>query len=205
MDKLNIIQKTRRIRYGGCIIFARIFSPNLFKKFVAYGICHKTIFPRPSIEIMLDYFRNKEIIGVEIGVSKGKNAKSILKILNINQLYLIDSWEIKEQYKITCKKFKNKSNVKIIKDTSLNASELIENESLDFCYIDAAHDYNNVYQDIEIWTKKVKIGGIVAGHDIFSSVDVFKALNNYCLKNDLYYEILAPDWYFIKRSVVNGL
>jgi len=204
--RLNIRKISGKIRYGTCIIFTRIISPNLFKKFVAFGLCHNSIFPRPSIEMMLKYFKNKKVIGAEIGVNKGKNAKSILKVLNINQLYLIDSWEIKQfkegykNYKTSCKKFKNKSNVKIIKSSSLDANILIKDNSLDFCYIDASHDYNDVYQDIEIWTKKVKINGIIAGHDIFSFIDVFKAINNYCLKNKLSYEINAPDWYFIKKE-----
>ena len=207
---MNIKQKIRKIdgkfRYGICIIFVRIFSPNLFKKFVAFGLCHNTIFPRPSIKIMIDYFKNKAIIGAEIGVSRGKNALNILKVLNINQLYLVDSWDVKQHeqnlknYKICCKKLKNKSNAKIMKAASLEASELIEDNSLDFCYIDAGHDYNNVYQDIEIWIKKVKINGVISGHDVFSFIDVLKAVNNFCFVNNINYQINEPDWWFIKTE-----
>ena len=32
-------------------------------------------------------------------------------------------------------------------------------------YIDARHDYESVKEDLEHWLPKVKLGGIVAGHD----------------------------------------
>lgn len=40
---------------------------------------------------------------------------------------------------------------------------------LDFCFIDAAHDYDNVKRDIQAWRPKVKPGGILAGHDYCAS------------------------------------
>ena len=38
-------------------------------------------------------------------------------------------------------------------------------ESLDWVYIDANHRYEYVKENLEIWTPKVKKGGICAGHD----------------------------------------
>jgi len=37
--------------------------------------------------------------------------------------------------------------------------------SLDFVYIDANHEYDFVKEDIVAWSKIVKVGGIVSGHD----------------------------------------
>jgi len=36
-------------------------------------------------------------------------------------------------------------------------------------YIDGAHDFDNVMLDLIHWVPKVKIGGIVSGHDYFYS------------------------------------
>jgi len=52
-----------------------------------------------------------------------------------------------------------------IKGTSEEVSGLIDEKSLDFVFLDAAHDYENVKNDIKMWRNKVKEGGILAGHD----------------------------------------
>lgn len=48
---------------------------------------------------------------------------------------------------------------------SLVASSIFANSSLDLVFIDADHKYEHAKQDIEIWLPKVKIGGIICGHD----------------------------------------
>lgn len=47
---------------------------------------------RPMIKAIYDIYGGKELIGVEIGVSKGLNAKNILSFLNIKKLYLVDPY-----------------------------------------------------------------------------------------------------------------
>lgn len=54
----------------------------------------------------------------------------------------------------------------LIKDTTTNASKLIEDESLDFVFIDADHSTRGVDQDIIHWGPKVRKGGYIIGHDI---------------------------------------
>lgn len=36
---------------------------------------------------------------------------------------------------------------------------------VDFIYIDADHEYLSIKEDMEIWSKHVRPGGIIAGHD----------------------------------------
>ena len=52
-----------------------------------------------------------------------------------------------------------------IRMSSIEASKLYEDESLDFVYIDGAHDYDSVYEDIKHWYPKVKNRGYIAGDD----------------------------------------
>ena len=56
-----------------------------------------------------------------------------------------------------------------IKMISWEAADLYKDESLDFVFIDAAHDYESVKKDINAWYPKIKKGGVIAGHDYFTS------------------------------------
>ena len=54
-------------------------------------------------------------------------------------------------------------------------------ESLDFVYIDGNHHFDFVMQDIIEWSKKVRAGGVVSGHDYyrFRNAGVVDAVNTY--------------------------
>lgn len=71
-----------------------------------------------------------------------------------------------------------------IKMDSLSAVELYENESLDFVFIDASHDYDSVVKDINAWLPKVKNYGILAG-DVYNEKHpgVMKAVDELLGKN----------------------
>jgi len=70
--------------------------------------------------------------------------------------------------------------------TSQEAAELIYNNgSLDFVFIDASHDYENVIADIRAWYPKVKEGGVIAGHDYPDWPGVKKAVDEYFGKRDI--------------------
>lgn len=58
-----------------------------------------------------------------------------------------------------------KSVINPIRSTSIEASKLYEDNSLDFVFIDGAHDYLSVKEDIEHWYPKVKKGGYISGDD----------------------------------------
>lgn len=62
-----------------------------------------------------------------------------------------------------------------VKMTSVEASKLYSDESLDFVFIDACHEYECVKEDIKSWYPKIKKGGVIAGHD-FNAVEVKKAV-----------------------------
>eukprot|EP00913_Durusdinium_trenchii_P021733 g20419.t1 len=51
------------------------------------------------------------------------------------------------------------------RNTSLNASLQVADESLDIVFLDARHDYEAVLDDVAAWKPKVREGGILSGHD----------------------------------------
>lgn len=117
---------------------------------------------------------------VEIGVRQGENALMMLQELPIERLYLIDPFLPYEDGK-TCwisqktqddyyfKMFENfkiyLDKITLITKTSEFAHRLFPNLYFDFIYIDGCHDYEFVKKDIECWWQKLKIGGVMAGHD----------------------------------------
>ena len=48
---------------------------------------------------------------------------------------------------------------------SVTAAQNYREQSLDFVFIDACHEFESVCADIDAWLPKVKKGGILAGHD----------------------------------------
>lgn len=55
--------------------------------------------------------------------------------------------------------------IKIIRKTSVQAAKSFKPNSVDFVFIDGNHDTQSVQSDIDAWYPKVKVGGIIAGHD----------------------------------------
>lgn len=54
---------------------------------------------------------------------------------------------------------------RVMAKSSVEAAQEFEDGSIDFVFIDAAHDYDNVTADLTAWVHKVRPGGIIAGHD----------------------------------------
>ena len=120
--------------------------------------------------------------GVEIGTDEGEFAEILLQ--NIPNLFLwcVDPWELgayttneqpesnenqeyfDKRYLKTIERLKSWK-PRIYITTSMEALNEFKDNSLDFVYIDGNHDFLNVTQDLHYWLKKVRPGGIIAGHD----------------------------------------
>ena len=153
------------------------------------------------------------LVGVEIGVYKGDNSVNILQNLQIKKLYLVDSYEVYENYSeqpvllkqaeamATEKLSKYKDKIHFIKLKSSDAVHLIPDD-LDFVYIDGNHKYEYVKQDIENYYPKLKIGGILAGHDFKAKPHeegVEKAVEEFVRKKGLKLYSKKADWWVVKE------
>jgi len=167
--------------------------------------------PKPHIDFIKNKYKNKELIGAEIGVWMAENSVQIFKNLNIKKLYLIDPWgedlNYNEKDKLNKSKFaynismfrlnKYKNKFHVIRKTSDNAINDIK-EKLDFVYIDGNHTYDYVKKDLENYWKLLKKGGVLAGHDV-NFEGVFKAVYEFSIKIKQIPKILSYDYVFIKE------
>jgi len=117
---------------------------------------------------------------IELGVANGEHSSLIYKILNPKKLYLIDAWGLDEAYREltnenvddlypslekTRKRFEGKEEVQIIQGKTTTEYLKFGDHKFDFIYIDADHRYGAVKQDLTNWFPKLRIGGVIAGHD----------------------------------------
>jgi hypothetical protein len=116
-------------------------------------------------------------VGAEIGVWRGYLTAAMLQAGL--KMYAIDPWspysELMNQQKLdyefsrTQRRLRDYPNATIIRKSSMEALADIQDGSLDFVYIDGNHEFRYVAEDIYEWAKKVRVGGMVAGHDYYNS------------------------------------
>jgi len=141
---------------------------------------------------------------VEVGTWKGMSAAYMaVEIINSRKninFDCIDTWEyVDSQKEITQEMCEGlyetflrniepvKHQINPIKSLSWEGANFYHDASLDFVFIDAAHDYESVKKDIIAWFPKIKKGGVIAGHDYTWCDDVKKAVNEF-FKNKTIYE-----------------
>jgi hypothetical protein len=62
-------------------------------------------------------------------------------------------------------------NVSVCHNFTTACAHIHQNQTFDFIYIDARHDYKGVTADIENWFPKLNYRGIIAGHDYLTAVE----------------------------------
>jgi len=130
--------------------------------------------------------------GAEIGVGGGMYTETLCQQIPGVKLYGIDAWKIypgivdfdSDAYLETdmqsAIKLTSKYNVVLVRKMSMDAISMFQDRSFDFVYIDANHWNPYVTDDIVAWSKKVRRGGIVAGHDYHAEhPDVIKAVKEH--------------------------
>jgi len=154
-----------------------------------------------------------------VGVRGGQHAVYIIK-LNIKRLYLVDPYQLsysananawyKAAHDLTFPHFRK---VTWLLMSSEEAARII-NDKFDFIYIDGNHKYEAVKKDLEIWYPKIRIGGVLCGHDYDPALavpqvsEVHKVVDEFCAAKKLklntdYANKVNPhkgsDWYVIKK------
>ena len=133
---------------------------------------------KPSFKLLKN---RSELVGAEIGVYEGINAKYYLKELDIKCVFLIEPYTAYENYDLknlglrktleiaekiahaTLGSYDHK--IRWIKKKSVDAVNFFFDEILDFVYIVGNHSYASVAEDILLYYPKLKEGGLLAAND----------------------------------------
>jgi len=180
---------------------------NILKWTLGFDLYSKV--PRPMTLFLKEKFGKQKLIGAEIGVFEGINAESICKTLNICKLYLVDSYvgytedglhvnlasDVEQKARLRLAKLP----VLFIRKTSIEATSLVPN-CLDFVYIDGNHDLAR--QDLEMYYPKVKIGGVIGGHDfsLERSRSLVCGIVRFAFERRLQLYGKSADWWLVKTS-----
>ena len=118
--------------------------------------------------------------GCEVGVWRGSLSAHLLRALPELHLLMVDKYQPYNDHRlgINTQEDMHQTMLEAIQATqfaadrrtfmlasSTTAATYIKDFSLSFVFIDGAHDYDSVTKDIGIWIPKVKLGGIISGHD----------------------------------------
>lgn len=169
--------------------------------------------------------------GAEIGVFRGRNAREMFRQIPGLKLCGIEPYDdqpsstrhktvprYERNNRVTGERLANR-NMTIIKKFSEIAVQDIPYDSLDFVYIDGDHSYDYAMLDIILWTRRVRPGGIVSGHDYIGKgdynhaydVNVKEAVDDYLKIHKIYHWYLTdktgainksdkcPSWFFVKE------
>lgn len=140
---------------------------------------------------------------VEVGCWKGKSASFMAETIKNSKkkinFYCVDTWKgtltehghqedpdvVNDRlFEVFNENLKDLNGYyTCIRGLSVDGAKQFENESIDFCYIDASHEYEDVLDDIDAWLPKVKKNGVIAGDD-FNSPKVSRAVKERLKKVD---------------------
>jgi len=121
--------------------------------------------------------------GAEIGVQSGYFSTLLCRKIPGLKLYAIDAWEsygryervgqakMERQYQQAQQRLAG-YDCEFLRMFSEDAAAGFAPDSLDFVHVDANPSFEHAYQDIRLWSEKVRPGGIVSGHDYFNSRDL---------------------------------
>ena len=120
-------------------------------------------------------------VGVEVGVAEGLYSEVLCRANPGVKLYCVDAWQRYADYSDYTSNdvlgnFHEMAKARLapydctlVHKFSMDAVWDFEPESLDFVYIDGNHSLKYVIEDITEWSKRVRPGGVVSGHDFRKS------------------------------------
>lgn len=180
------------------------------------------IYDRSEFSLLCNW--RKLYRAVEVGVDRGGFAEEFMLRWRGHNYFGIDTyesypefpWSRETDYLMAVTRFeRSKINCKLIKAESVAAAESLKSYSglffadlrlVDFIYIDAAHDYESVTNDLEAWWPLVSEIGVLAGHDYDEShPEVVRAVDEFFDGKAIVYKTheKIASWYAYRNGIPN--
>ncbi|CAE8592417.1 unnamed protein product [Polarella glacialis] len=131
----------------------------------------------------------------ELGVATGHFSHDFLKASKncVNRYYAIDTWRQQVNNYVDGNSWNNEGHhahmahamqnlktfwphVSLIQEETVIAARLLDDSSLDFVLIDARHDFCAVHAELRAYWRKLRPGGIMAGHDYLTHAEAIEQL-----------------------------
>lgn len=129
-------------------------------------------------------------IVAEVGTLHGEFSREILRIIEPQELHLIDH-EIQSRVREMAEDPFVRTRLRVHEADSVEALESFPDRYFDWIYVDAQHSYEGVKRDIDAARRKVKADGLLIFNDytIWSYVEmepygVVAAVNELCVEDD---------------------
>jgi cephalosporin hydroxylase len=118
-----------------------------------------------------------QLIMYEIGSAAGESAEVFARYFG--EVHCVDPWPFPAATDDVERSFDERAalcgNILKHRALSLAIAPLVADDSLDFVYIDADHNYDAVLADIRAWLSKVHARAFIGGHD-YDLPDVQRAV-----------------------------
>jgi hypothetical protein len=153
----------------------------------------------------------------EVGVWKADYFKILLRS-KVDMAVMVDPWtnnggaandfgvtnnEFESIYQDAVEITRTDPRASIVRMMSVAAAQIFPDSMFDLVYIDADHSYEAAKADIAAWWPKVRVGGIICGHDYGRKRGVVPAVNGFVRTHnleDVFYVVpqRCASWFIVK-------
>lgn len=157
---------------------------------------------------------------VELGCWKGKSSCFLaVEVLNSGkqiEMHFVDHWggsnedahkadpELQQVFDIFRGYISRVPDVDVMihREDSAKAADLFEDNSVDFIWVDAGHEYDEALADIAAWWPKLKAGGVMGGDD-YPMPGVNKAVKQFFRSHEVGSEA-GWQWWRVRKGMNDG-
>ena len=161
----------------------------------------RTRYAIAGLKDLISVIEGNNLTMVELGCNIGKSTRIFAESGKFGKIHAVDYWVHNDYDPFMDEVGEFGDLIETHKMHTDQAADAFREGSLDFVYHDSEHSYNRLKKDIDLWGKKVRVGGYFGGHDHFSrnNKGVCAAVRAY-----MGFPVTFSDNSFLMRKGLNG-